>query len=374
MSQDRLQHLYQQWLVKSITATEEEEFLSLLAEPDNQALIEMWVEQQLLLPKEETPLSAEKTHLILQTIFQTNRVHVIKRTRWWAAAAAVLFLLSTGTYIWVNKSSSTKNITVLANDVPPGSNKAILTLSDGTAVKLDSTGNKVISKGIRQTGAQLQYDAQIADAAYNTLTTPRGGQFQLTLPDGTKVWLNAASSIYYPTAFNGKERRVEISGEVYFEIAKNEKMPFYVKSGIQETEVLGTHFNINAYTDENAISTTLLEGSIRVNYTGHTSVIVKPGQQTQLTDHLKVIDDADMDQAIAWKNGVFSFNQADIPTVMRQLSRWYNVDVEYAGAIPKRAFTGEIARELTLAQVLKGLTKTRVNYKIEGGNRIIILP
>lgn len=373
MSQDRLQYLYQQWLAKSITATEEEEFLSLLAEPDNQALIEMWVEKQLLLPKEEIPLSADKTHLILQTIFQTNHVHVIKRTRWWAAAA-VLLLLSTGTYIWFNKSSSTQNITVLANDVPPGSNKAILTLSDGTTVKLDSTGNKVISKGIRQTGAQLQYDAQIADAAYNTLTTPRGGQFQLTLPDGTKVWLNAASSIHYPTAFNGKERRVEISGEVYFEVAKNEKMPFYVKSGIQETEVLGTHFNINAYTDENAISTTLLEGSIRVNYTGHTSVIVKPGQQTQLTDNIKIIDDADMDQAIAWKNGVFAFNQADIPTVMRQLSRWYNVEVEYAGAIPKRAFTGEIARELTLAQVLKGLTKTRVNYKIEGGNRIIILP
>lgn len=372
MSQDRLQYLYQQWLAKSITATEEEEFLSLLAEPDNQALIEMWVEKQLLLPKEEIPLSAEKTHLILQTIFQTNRVHVIKRTRWWAAAA-VLLLLSTGTYIWVNKSSSTQNITVLANDVPPGSNKAVLTLSDGTAVKLDSTGNKVISKGIRQTGAQLQYDADLA-ISYNTLTTPRGGQFQLTLPDGTKAWLNAASSIHYPTAFNGKERRVEISGEVYFEVAKNEKMPFYVKSGIQEIEVLGTHFNINAYTDENAISTSLLEGSIRVNYTGHTSVIVKPGQQTQLTDHIKVIDDADMDQAIAWKNGVFAFNQADIPTVMRQLSRWYNVEVEYAGAIPKRAFTGEIARELTLAQVLKGLTKTRVNYKIEGGNRIIILP
>jgi ferric-dicitrate binding protein FerR (iron transport regulator) len=117
-----------------------------------------------------------------------------------------------------------------------------------------------------------------------------------------------------------------------------------------------------------------LEGSIRVSYTGHTSVILRPGQQTQLTDHIKVIDDADMDQAVAWKNGVFAFNQADIPTVMRQLSRWYDVDVEYAGTIPKRAFTGEIARELTLAQVLKGLTRTRVNYKIEGGNRIIILP
>jgi ferric-dicitrate binding protein FerR (iron transport regulator) len=373
MSQDRLQYLYQQWLDKSITATEEEEFLSLLADPDNQAFMEMWVEKQLLLTKEEIPLSDEKTDLILQTIFQTNRVLVIKRTRWWAAAA-VLFLLATGTYIWFNKSSSLQNVTVLVNDVPPGSNKAILTLSDGSAIKLDSAGNKVISKGIRQTGGQLQYDAQNVDAVYNTLTTPRGGQFQLTLPDGTKVWLNAASSIRYPTAFNEKERRVEISGEVYFEIAKNEKMPFYVKSGIQEIEVLGTHFNINAYTDENAISTTLLEGSIRVNYTGHTSVILRPGQQTQLTDHIKVIDDADMDQAIAWKNGVFAFNQADIPTVMRQLSRWYDVEVEYAGAIPKRAFTGEIARELTLAQVLKGLTKTRVNYKLEGGNRIIILP
>jgi ferric-dicitrate binding protein FerR (iron transport regulator) len=188
------------------------------------------------------------------------------------------------------------------------------------------------------------------------------------LPDGTKVWLNAASSLIYPTAFSGDERTVQMTGEVYFEVTHDKKRPFKVKVGRQVIEDIGTHFNVNAYTDEPIQTTTLLEGAVSIG--GH---ILRPGEKASVAASGTIqVSKGDPEQAVAWKNGLFDFTDADLPTVMRQLARWYNVDIKYEGNIPERQFNGMIGRSLTLDQVLKGLTRESVHYRIEEGNHLII--
>lgn len=241
-------------------------------------------------------------------------------------------------------------------------NNAEVAMKDGQLVYTKAGGNNQVAK---------------TAITYNTMATPRGRQFQMKLPDGTEVWLNAGSSLKYPTAFIGKERRVEITGEAYFEVAKNPNMPFRVAiNDHTDVEVLGTHFNVNAYNDESSINTTLLEGIVKVHFNSQDQLL-KPGQQSQVfntTDKVKLVSDADVNAAVAWKNGSFSFNNATLTDLMRQLSRWYDIDVEYKGAIPADTFSGEIDRTLTLDQVLKGLTKTRIHYVIENNHKLIILP
>jgi ferric-dicitrate binding protein FerR (iron transport regulator) len=205
------------------------------------------------------------------------------------------------------------------------------------------------------------------------LGTPRGGQYRLMLPDGSKVWLNAVSSIRYPTAFTGKERRVEITGEAYFEIVKDASRPFKVSvNSSMEVSVLGTHFNINAYTDEPTIKTTLLEGSVKVTHNEH-SVVIKPGEQTQFNSEgtMKVVHDANVDQAVAWRNGMFEFEDADLQSILRQVMRWYDVDVEYQGNIPDRYFTAIISRDKTLTGVLEILKLSDIDYKLEGKKLVV---
>ncbi len=252
------------------------------------------------------------------------------------------------------------------NDVLPGSNRAVLTLSDGRKVELVPETKKITEAGthIQNENGKLVYQ-KTERVVMNTMSTPRGGQYQLTLPDGTNVWLNAASSITYPTAFINNTREVTITGEAYFEVVKNAAKPFIVNTYKDEITVLGTAFNVNAYTDEENMKTSLREGSVKI-----AEKILKPGQAYV---NGKIID-ANIEQDIGWKNGVFAFNDADLPTVMRQLSRWYNVDVVYAGPVPDGKFNGKIGRSLTLEQVLKGLTSTRIKYRIENQNKIIILP
>ncbi|MBS0027618.1 FecR family protein [Chitinophaga sp. 22321] len=312
-----------------------------------------------------------------------KRIHLLQRY-WWAAAAVVF--IATGIYYFAKPSPPPVIVAAspAIKDIAPGGNRAVLTLSDGSQIPLDSANNGVLAKQgntsiTKLSNGQLAYNESGSTGdkvLYNTMSTPSGGQYQLILPDGTGVWLNAASSIYYPTAFTGNERTVTITGEVYFEVAQNEKMPFRVKAGNTTVEVLGTHFNINAYKDEPSVNTTLLQGTVQINANQQKQVI-KPGQQARViaSNHgIQVLDNVDLSQVMAWKKGFFSFNDADLPTVMRQLSRWYNVEVKYEGEIPQRLFTGEIGRDLTLSQVLKGLSKTRIRYKIENGNRIIIQP
>lgn len=305
----------------------------------------------------------------------------VYHTRWWAAAAAVLVLLAAGSMYYLRETPESRTITA---GIMPGSNKATLTLADGSVVNLDSTGTGMLlkqghTKVEKTASGEVVYKSDKTTettVSYNVLRTPRGGQFKVILPDGTAVWLNAASSIRYPTAFTGKERTVSITGEAYFEIAPDAAKPFNVSVNDMKVIVLGTHFNINAYTDEHTINTTLLEGAVLVQ-TGSESRRLAPGQQTRVkpgSNEIEYLKQTDVNNAIAWKNGYFSFNDEDIPTVMRQLARWYNIEVTYTDKSPEGTFTGEIGRTLTQDQLFKILSRAGIHFKIEGENRVNILP
>jgi ferric-dicitrate binding protein FerR (iron transport regulator) len=212
------------------------------------------------------------------------------------------------------------------------------------------------------------------EVLYNTVSTPRGGQYQLTLSDGSKVWLNASSSLRFPTAFPGTERRVEITGEAYFEVAGNESKPFVVDiAGKGEVEVLGTQFNINAYEDEPAIKTTLLEGKVKVSESnGSQSSVLKPGQQAQLANGIRVMDNVDMEEIMAWKTGWFYFDRQELPAIMRQVSRWYDVDVRYEGRISKKSFSGIVGRDNDIKDVLKIMENAGIRFRIEGSSITVL--
>jgi len=304
--------------------------------------------------------------------------------RWVGAAAAVVLLALAGIYLLRPRQRPTiaRVDKVYRNDVAPGKDGAVLRLADGSQIVLDSAGNGEISRQggttvIKKGNGQLVYQTSGKDLAvlYNTLTTARGKQFRMTLPDGTMVWLNSFSSLHYPTRFTGATRSVEVSGEAYFEVAADASRPFVVQAGRQKVTVLGTHFNINSYEDEPAVRTTLLEGAVRVgNAAGQ--VTLSPGQQASVgqRDTRISVAKVNAEEVVAWKNGYFHFDNADIQTVMRQLARWYDVEVKYDGVTPTAGgdFKGDIGRGLTLAQVLKVLEQTRVHFRIEEDRRIVI--
>jgi ferric-dicitrate binding protein FerR (iron transport regulator) len=308
----------------------------------------------------------------------------------WVGYAAAIVLLAALT-ITLNKRRTTEHPQNLANqykDLPPGTNKAVLTLADGSTIVLDSAKhgriasqqNAVIKedengKVVYEATDEVQNPATPAPAetiAMNMLATPRGGQYQVVLPDGTRVWLNAASSLKYPTAFTGNERRVELTGEAYFEVSKDPSKPFNVKTASQTVTVLGTHFNINSYTDEGATKTTLLEGSVRVTRNTGQSVKIKPGQQAVNTlNSIDINENANIDEAVAWKNGKFAFSNTDLQTIMRQLSRWYDVDVEYQGKTAQKHYMGRISRNVPVSQIFEILKTSGLNFTINGRKIIV---
>lgn len=305
---------------------------------------------------------------------------------WFRVAAVILLFLGigAGTYVYMNRLNKPLEArTIPAQpDVAPGKTQAILTLSGGRQLILDSAAqDTVLIEGadvIASAKGRLAYNAGSAgtgvEAVYNTLTTPRGGQYQLTLPDGTKVWLNAASSIKYPTAFNGKDRTVTVTGETYFEVARKANQPFMVRSGKMLVAVLGTSFNINAYGDEPTIKTSLLEGSVKVGEESN-MVMLTPGQQAQMgaSDVIQVVKMQNPASAIAWKNGYFAFEKADIQTVMRQISRWYNIEVSYEGGkVPTDFFWGDLQRNARLSDILAVLSKSGISFTVEA-NKLIVL-
>ncbi|MGV8878672.1 MAG: FecR family protein [Sphingobacteriaceae bacterium] len=321
-----------------------------------------------------------------------------------ASVAAIFFVIAgVGAYIWINrevkKPAIVKNkIRIITNEVVPGGNKAYLTLSNGEKIVLDSAQNGVVAiqagTNIRKTAeGRIVYDAakssdKSAELSYNIITTPRGGQYQLTLPDGSQVWLNAASSLKFPASFSGKERIVEVTGEAYFEVAKvisasGVRVPFKVISANQLIEVLGTHFNVNAYPDEVTSNTTLLEGSVKIwQRTTQQAQYLKPGQQARVGKDIQV-SNVDVNGAVAWKKGYFNFSQENIGSIMRKISRWYNVDIIYKGNITGENFIGSISKFEEVTQVLDMLQLTgSVHFKIEntpgkeltGGRRIVVMP
>lgn len=319
-----------------------------------------------------------------------HRVVKMKFRKLWMVAASVLIILVAGlSYLFINRNENKEipgNVAknkIFKSDIPPGGNKAVLTLANGSTIVLDSAHNGTLTqqgnaKVVKLNDGQIVYkkdeSSNVVAVQYNTITTPRGGQYQLVLADGSKVWLNAASSIRFPTAFTGKERDVQITGEAYFEVAHNAKMPFHVKVNNMDVAVLGTHFNINAYDDEGVMKTTLLEGSVKVS-AGNKSVMIAPGEQAQIADSTDKIDikkNVDLEEVVAWKNGKFIFQDADIQSIMRQLVRWYNITVSYGGNITNEEFEGVIPRNVNISQILNMLEKAGgIKFEIEGRNIIV---
>lgn len=316
------------------------------------------------------------------------RSRTIRFRNWSAAAAITLILLSAGLYLNSHKENQlavNPKPLRFKNDILPGNNKAILTLDDGFQINLDDAKNGILVRESninieKVLAGQLEYSADDANQAvtqvkYNTLTTPMGGQYLLILPDGSKVWLNAGSSLHFPTAFAGKERRVELKGEAYFEVAKNKAMPFKVFANDMEVKVLGTHFNVMAYDDEKSMNTTLLEGSVQV-LKGSGKVLLVPGQEAILNKNTgnMNISVADLEQAVAWKNGYFVFVNENIESIMRKVSRWYNVDVTFKGSMSNKDFVGTISRNKNVSELLRMLELTgAVHFSIEG-RRINVMP
>jgi len=310
----------------------------------------------------------------------------MQRPNWrkYVAAASVIIVVVSGAYFFSQeKKTETAKTPVnhpIKKDLPPGREGAALRLADGTIVVLDSAknGNLAVQGGtkvVKLDNGQLAYrtdKGNISDAIlYNELYTDRGRQFQVSLPDGSHVWLNASSSIRYPTSFTGKDRTVEITGEAYFEVAHDALHPFHVKVSGMDVQVLGTHFNINSYQDEGGTKTTLLEGKVKIiNSSG--VVLLKPGQQAQATTgQLRVVNDVDLETAVAWKNGYFNFKKESIQIIMRQLSRWYDVNIEYKDSINKK-FYAEIPRSSNVSVVFEVLQATGgIHFEIEGKKIIV---
>lgn len=322
------------------------------------------------------------------------RIFWLNSWKTYVAAASVVVLLGIGGVmlyqsrkanhpIVQGKESQAPGVT----DVNPGQYKAKLTLADGSVVVLDSFSNaKLVQQGstnVYTKDGQLVYKPQgnkSKEVLYNKLATAKGETFGMTLSDGSQVWLNSQSSIRYPVAFNSDIRKVEITGEAYFEVAAiSRKTPFIVSLNGTEVEVLGTHFNINSYVDEPSLKTTLLEGKVRVRSADNTQIILEPGEQAILRKSeddktvLSKTKEVDVDAEVAWRFGNFLFNNADLKTVMRQMARWYDVEIEYKGAAPARKFVGSIPRSLSLSKVLMLLEKQNVHFTIEG-KKIIVTP
>jgi len=309
-----------------------------------------------------------------------------KTTKLWfpfAAAASILLIVAAATFFLFHQKTDTS----VNQDIDPGSYKAVLTLADGRKIALSdvTNGKLAVQAGIEITktaDGQLIYQVKqaehkTADAAlFNTISTPRGGQYQINLPDGTKIWLNAESKLKYPANFaNLKQRKVELIGEAYFEVAKNKTLPFIVSSKQQEVEVLGTHFNINTYDNELVVKTTLLEGSVLVRTSSNAIVnkVLKPGEQSVLKSGQILVNSIDTQSEIAWKEGNFNFEDENIQSIMRKLERWYDIQVTYKGTITTNTFGGKISIHRPLSKALKLLESTGdVHFKIEG-RRITVM-
>ena len=393
MITERLHYLLAQYLSHKLTSAEEKEFYQLINSGTHDEELKSFLGEQWNKVQPGTKLNEEKAEQIFQSILEQRPA--VKLSLWkrsttlqrFAVAASVVSLLILSVFFFTSNNKSAENTNSVvktaidkAGDIAPAHHGAILKLADNSSIVLDTMQDGMLTDlgdavAMKQ-GGQLNYTQAGATAAnsFNSVETPRGRQFKLTLQDGTQVWLNASSSIRFPVAFTGNERKVEITGEVYFEVAKNKAKPFIVQTGSTTVEVLGTHFNVNAYDDEAAVKTTLVEGSVRISK-GTNKGILKPGQQAQTsgTNTLQVNNDADMEEILSWKNGRVSFNDTDLETNRRQVSKWYDVDVHYAGAVPKRTFTADLSRNTNLSEFLKILELNKIHFLLQG-RKLTVMP
>lgn len=389
-TKESIETLYNQYLNNNISKEELEDFLQMLHTPEGDLTVSSLMDGT------------------WREMFETSQpavVPIYKRIWIKVAAAAIIFIaLSVGGYfIFINPQpkqiveTEKQQLYNHKDDIAPGGNKAVLTLANGTQIVLDSAAKGALTqegntKIIKLDNGQLAYDPlnhsstslhsspslRTGEVLYNTISTPKGGQYQIVLADGSKVWLNAASSLRFPASFSGKERKVELTGEGYFEVAHDADSPFKVSADGMTVQVLGTHFNINAYSDEGSVKTTLLEGSVKVKNEmpanlESSSILLKPGEQADFTkDHnFKINSHPDLEEVMAWKDGNFEFNNTPVTDIMRQISRWYNVEIDYRGARPSRRLTGKISREVNLSKLIDMIQYTGVNMRIENKKVII---
>lgn len=397
MGPSRLKYLFNAYYNKTASPDEKDEFLDFLATSEqDEELKALLTEKWLTYQNEKEILTASQADEMLAAILEKQPVHVeealIKRISYtnqfirMTVAACIFFIAGMSIYIFFKSEPlSSQSARLIKKEsrgkIVQGGKKAVLTLGNGSEITLDTAQQgMVITQGntrvSRQSLATLAYHTESklrGPIVYNTLTTPKGGQYELILPDQTRVWLNSSSSIRFPTQFKGRERCVSITGEAYFEVSKNAAMPFKITANHTEIAVLGTHFNVMAYLDESSINTSLLEGSVRVSSGAETKVLV-PGQESRINKTGKInIAKADADEVLAWKNGWFNFNNCDIQKVMRQISRWYDVEIEYRGKIPEGHFSGIVSQSNEITKVLDILQTGGVNFKTEG-RKIIVLP
>jgi transmembrane sensor len=384
----RIAYLVAGFISQRLTTQEHDELDSWIAESDDNVLLfEEMIDKRTLAAMTEKVRQID-ADTALEKIKQKidfkphQRKTGLRRLLQFAVAASILGVIS---FILFNRNhehnTSTKPSFIVSNDFAPGTNKATLTLANGSTIILESVRNGELAnqgkiKVMKTDSTQLSYFPSTAGnqpEAYNTLTTPKGGQFQLVLSDGTHIWLNSQSSIRYPIVFSAGERTVELKGEGYFEVTKNAQKPFHVRVGDADVKVLGTHFNINAYEDENELRATLLEGLINISKNGQ-SMTIRPGEQAEISEDattIKLNIGVNLDQVVAWKNGFFQFDKTDLKVIMRQLSRWYNVDITYETKEIERTMTGKISRNSNASQVLDMLEYTGLHFNIEN-NKIVV--
>jgi transmembrane sensor len=379
MANERLYYLLEKYFEKSYSSEEKAELIQLFASKEYEADIKDWIDKSVERPLPDYEQESATREDILQAILQqrpvlsavqpAHRIHFLRRS-WFRYAAAVVILIGATTiavFMFTDRQQNPQQKDVAAvvpSGILPGTNKAVLTV-DNQKIDL-SSGKTGISVG--KTIAYNDGEKLTDPGAMMMLATPRGGQYQVVLPDGTKAWLNAASSIRFPAAFKSEKRQIKITGEVYLEVAKDRSKPFMVDvDGKSVVEVLGTVFNINAYGDEGEIKTTLVEGSVRTG-----GLVLKPGQQATIDDKQAIkISSANIDQTLAWKNGIFNFNGKSFQLFMKELERWYDIDVKYEGVTPPPGMNGEMDRGVQLSDLIRFLESFGYQTRLEGRMLVI---
>ncbi|WP_336835737.1 MULTISPECIES: FecR family protein [Sphingobacterium] len=370
--------LFERYLNNHASREETAELFQYFQDTNNKEALEQMIENQLESRDKEELIDKMILDRVFGKIDLGTEPQNITSPTWYkitGVAAAIILIISIS-YLFLNRSTYNDHTATI---IEPGRDKATLVLSSGKTIVLEDVANGKLTEELGTTiektekgGINYKIEGNTdVRIAMNLLNVPKGGQFQITLSDGTKVWLNSNSSLKYPSAFSASERRVELTGEAYFEVSKNKQKPFIVETSLQKVEVLGTKFNINAYDDESSTQTSLAEGSVRVSCKNNTTLL-KPGQQSTLTDQNIAVRSINLDQVLDWKNGDFNFSNNNLKEIMRKISRWYNIEVIFEGPISQETYVAQISRKKRLNDVLRALQLSgSIKYSIRN-NKLYI--